>query len=96
MRIMCLILSTWKVQLDKMAKLEARSRCRHAVLRLSRPRVSERNKSLGADAQVVSCHSYVVFHPFVEQLTVFYISGLVLASSSILQVLDLTSITMAS
>ena len=31
-------------------------------------------------AQVVSCHGYLVFHPFVEQLTVFYISGLVLAS----------------
>ena len=32
------------------------------------------------DAQVVSCHRYlVVFHLyFVEQLTVFYISGLVL------------------
>ena len=27
---------------------------------------------LGADVQVVSCHRYlVVFHPFVEQLTVF-------------------------
>ena len=42
----------------------------------------------GADAQVVSCHRYlVVFHPFVEQLTFFHTSGLVLASSSILRVL---------
>ena len=31
----------------------------------------------------------VVFHPFVEQLTVFHISGLVMASSSIFRVLDL-------
>ena len=42
---------------------------------------SEVNRS-GADARIVSCHGYLVFHPFVEQLTIFYISGLVLASSS--------------
>ena len=51
--------------------------------------VSEVNCS-GADGQVVSCHCYlVIFHSFVEQLTVFHISGLVLASSSVLQVLNL-------
>ena len=46
---------------------------------------------LGADTQVVSCHRYlVVFQPFVEQLTIFHTSGLVLpSSSSILRVLDL-------
>ena len=50
---------------------------------------SQVNRS-GGDAQVVSCHRYlVVFHPFVEQLTVFHTSGLVLASSSIFPVLDL-------
>ena len=50
---------------------------------------SEANSS-SADAQVVLCHRYlVVFHPFIEQLTVFHTSGLVLASSSILRVLDL-------
>ena len=50
---------------------------------------SEANQ-LGADAQVVSCHGYLVgFHPFVEQLTVFYTSGLALALSSVLQVLGL-------
>ena len=39
---------------------------------------------LGTDVQVVSSHRYlVVFHPFVEQLTIFHISGLVPASSSI-------------
>ena len=39
---------------------------------------SEVNRSSG-DAQVVSHHRYlVVFHPFVEQLTVFYTSELVL------------------
>ena len=44
------------------------------------------------DAQVVSCrHCLVVFHPFVEQLTVFHTSGLVLPSSSILD-LDLHAI----
>ena len=49
----------------------------------------------GADAQVTSCHRYlVVFHPFVEQLTVFHISELVLTSSSILK--TLTPIVMAS
>ena len=51
--------------------------------------VSEVNCS-GADGQVVSCHCYlVIFHSFVEQLTVFHISGLVLVSSSILHVLNL-------
>ena len=50
---------------------------------------SEVNCSV-ADAQVVSCYRYlVVFHPFVEQLTAFHTSGLVLPSSSILRVLDL-------
>ena len=39
---------------------------------------SEVNHS-DADTQVVSCHCYlVVFHPFAEQLTVFYISGVIL------------------
>ena len=43
----------------------------------------------GGDAQVVSCHHYlVVFHPFVKQLTVFRTSRFVLASSFILRVLD--------
>ena len=51
--------------------------------------VSEVSRS-GTDVQVISSHRYlVVFHPFVEQLTVFHISGLVLASSSIFLVLDL-------
>ena len=50
----------------------------HAVLCLSCSQVSERNNCLNDDAQVVSCHCYlVVFHPFVELLTVSYISGLV-------------------
>ena len=50
---------------------------------------SEVNNS-SADAQVVSCHRYlVVFNPFVEQLTVFHTSGVVLALSFILRILDL-------
>ena len=54
----------------------------HAVLRLSCHRsASEVNRS-GADAQVIPCHSYpVIFHPIIDQLTVFYISGLILLSS---------------
>ena len=49
---------------------------------------SEVNRS-GADVHVISCHRYlVVFHPFVEQLTIFHISGLILALTSVLQVLD--------
>ena len=53
-----------------------------------RSRVSEQGKSnrSGGDAQVVSCNPYLVFHPFVEQLTVFHTSGLVMASSSIFRV----------
>ena len=40
----------------------------------------------GTDVQVISSHRYlVIFHPFVGQLTVFHIFGLVLASSSILE-----------
>ena len=66
-----------------MAKLEALVRRRHAVLHLSTAQVSEVNRS-GCDAQVIPCHLYlVVFHPFVEQLTVFHTSGL--ASSSIFE-----------
>ena len=42
-----------------------------------------------ADTQIISCHRYlVVYHPFVEQLTVFHTSGLVLPSSSTLRVLN--------
>ena len=44
--------------------------------------VDKVNRS-GADAQVVSCYS-VIFHPFVERLTVFYISGLILQPAALL------------
>ena len=73
-----------------MTKLEALTRRRRAVIRLSvHESLTEVNR-LGCDAQVVSRHRYlVVFHPFVEHLTVFHTSGLVLASCSIFQVLDL-------
>ena len=68
-------------------------RCRDdAVLSSAYPVQGSASKvnRLGADAQVVSCHRYlIVFHPFVEQLTIFHTSGLVLASPSILRVLDL-------
>ena len=78
-----------------MAKLEALARQCRAVLRLSvHESASEVNHS-GGDAQVVSCHRYlVVFHPFVEQLhvTVFHTTGLVLVSSSIFRVLNLHAI----
>ena len=54
-----------------MVKLEALARQRRAVLHLSvYESVSEVNLS-GGGVQVVSCHRYlVVFHLFVEQLTV--------------------------
>ena len=74
-----------------MAKLEALARrCHmHAVLCLSvHESASEVNRS-GGDAEVISCHRYLDFHPFLEQLTVFHTSRLVLASSSIFRVLDL-------
>ena len=79
-----------------MAKLKALARRRRAVVRLFiHESVSEVNCS-GDDAQVVSRHRYlVVFHPFVEQLTIFHTSGLVLASSSIFRVLDLDHHAMA-
>ena len=73
-----------------MAKLEALARRHRAVLHLSVHESASEVNRWGGDAQVVSCHRYlVVFHPFVEQLTVFHTSGLVLASSSIFQILDL-------
>ena len=80
------------------SKRRSSKRCRDdAVLSSAYPihgSASEVNR-LGADAQVVSCHRYLaVFHPFIEQLTVFHISGLVLASSSILE--SLTPTAMAS
>ena len=76
----------------EMATLKALSRRCRAVLRGSvypvHGSASEVNCS-SADAQVVSCHRYlVVSHPFVEQLTVFHTSGLVLLSSSTFWVLD--------
>ena len=73
-----------------MVKLEALARRRRAVLRLSvHESASEVNRSRG-DTQVFFCHRYlVVFYLFVEQLTVFHTSGLVLTSSSIFRVLNL-------
>ena len=80
-----------------MAKLEALARRCRAVLCLSvHESVSEVNRS-GGDAQVVSCHRYlVVFHLFVEQLTVFHTSGLVLASHGLLSSESSASISMPS
>ena len=73
-----------------MAKLEALVRRRRAVLCLSVHELASEVNCSGGDAQVVSCHRYfVVFYPFVEQLTVLHTSGLVLASSSIFRALDL-------
>ena len=73
-----------------MATLEVLVRRHCAVLCLSvHGPASEVNRS-GGDTQVVSCPCYlVIFHPSVEQLTVFHTSGLVLVSSSILRVLNL-------
>ena len=73
MHIRCLTLSTLEVQSDKMAKRGQRQHC--AVLHLSHSWVSERSKCY---VQVVSFHCYhAIFHPIIEQFTVFYISGLV-------------------
>ena len=60
--IMCLTLSTWKVQLDKMAKHGRDDTMLPSTSSIHRS-VSEVNRS-GADVQVVSCHRYLVFHPF--------------------------------
>ena len=57
----------------KMAKLKAQSRRHRAVLRLSIHKSASKVNRSGGDAHVVSCHRYlVIFHPFVEQLTVFH------------------------
>ena len=86
MRIRCLTRSTWKVRNGEARSAGEMTPC---CLRLSvHESVSEVNRS-GGDAQVVSHHHYLVFHPFVEQLTVFHTSGLILALSSIFRVLDL-------
>ena len=69
----------------EMAKLVALARRRHALLHES---ANEVNRS-GGDEQVISCHCYLVFHLYVEQLTVFQTPGLILASSSIFRVLNL-------
>ena len=66
-----------------MAKLEALARRRRAVLCLSVHESASEVNGLGGG------HRYLVlFHHFVEQLTVFHTSGLALVSS-ILLVLDL-------
>ena len=88
MCIRCLTWSTWKVRNGEARSAGETTPCcppPHGS-------ASKVNHS-GGDAQVVSCHRYlVVFHPFVEQLTVFHTSGLVLALSSIFRVLDSTLI----
>ena len=74
----------------EMAKLKLLARWHRAVLRLSVCESASEVIRSGSDAQVVSRHRYLVaFHPFVEYLTVFHTSGLVLASSSIFRVLKL-------
>ena len=88
MHIMCLTRSTGKVRMNKMARLEVLSR-RRTVLCQSCSQVSERSKSLRC-WHTSHFLSPLFWHlsSFVEQLTVFHTSRLVLASSSILQVLD--------
>ena len=96
MRIMCLMLSTWKVvdwtkwrstiemiQLQYLCSGVFLLGC-HAVFHLPHSWVSEQVNHSGADVQVVPCHCYpVVFHPIVQQLPVLYISGLVLWTRSL-------------
>ena len=89
---MCLTPSTWKVRSDEMMKVEARSRQHCAAPYPVHRSASKVNRS-GADAQVVSYHCYLVYHLLL--LTVFYISGLVLASSSVLQLLNLEATSIA-
>ena len=73
MHIGCLTQSTWKFEMVKLEALRARRHC--AVLRLPVHESTGEVNCSGGDAQVVSCHCYlVVFHPFVEQVTVFHTS----------------------
>ena len=73
-----------------MAKLKLLAKQRRAVLHLPVHESASKVNRSGGDAQVISRRRYlVVFRPFVEELTVFHTSGLVLASSSIFQVLEL-------
>ena len=75
MRVMCLAQSTWKVwNGDGRSMVETMPCC--ASVYPVHGSASKVNCS-DADAQVVFCHGCLVFHPFVEQLTVFYVSGLV-------------------
>ena len=87
MRIMCLTQSMWKVwNGDGRSMVETMPCC--ASVYPVHGSASKVNCS-DADTQVVFCYDCLRFHPFVEQLTVFYVSGFVLASSSILRVLNL-------
>ena len=85
MRIRCLTRSTWNGE----ASSEALARRSCAVLRLSVHESASKVNHSGGDVQVVFCHRYLVFHPFVEQLTVFHRSGFVLALSYIFRLLNL-------
>ena len=87
MRIMCLKASTcmeicWLDEMVKCGQNDVWNPLlhRHVVLHLlSFISLLSKVNCSGADAQVVSCHCYpIVFHHFVEQLAVFYISKLVL------------------
>ena len=80
--------TTWKVQNGEARSTGEMTPCCPPPVSVHES--ASKVNSSGGDVQVVSCHRYlVVFHPFVEQLTVFHTSGLVLASSSIFLVLDL-------
>ena len=87
MRIRCLTQSTWKIRNREARSAGETTPCCPPPIRSW---VSERSKSLGWWHASRFSHRYlVIFHPFVEQLTVFHTSVLVLASSSIFWVLDL-------
>ena len=78
LRIMCLMPSTWKVQSNEIAK-RGRDDAMLASTYPVQGSASEVNHS-GADAQVVSCHRYLVIsHLFVEKLAsrLLYISTIV-------------------
>ena len=88
MCIMCLTRSTWKVRNGEARSAVEMMLCCPPPIPLHGS--ASKVNSLSADTQVISRHCYfVVFHPFVEQLTVFHTSGLILASSSVLRVLEL-------
>ena len=93
----CVMQSTWKVRNGEAWSAVETTPCCPPPIPACSQSANKVNRS-GADVQVISCIVcyLVIFHPFVEQLTVFHTEGYIWIRSGVLLDLHVTSIAMAS